>query len=153
MFCLLTVNGDRMENERMFFLQLFILLAWFSMEASLTICYCLSIISGKFWTRWLVTHTHTRGGELPGSSGLAATWSGRHKGWGDRCIVKYGREGTQLCMRANFFSFSIHKINFLNSQETLEYFGSMTTVHRMRNTDWKACYAFSRFFYSKATKH
>lgn len=101
------------KTERMLFWQLFILLVWYSTEAPLTIWYCLSITSDKFWTRWLIfnhffwdfyhllsnvklpasepacTHTHRGAGELPGGSGLAVTWSGQHKGWEDRRSGKY----------------------------------------------------------------
>lgn len=56
-------------------------------------------------------------------------------------------------MGANFFSFSIHKINFLNIQETLEFFISTSTVHRMRYTNWKGGSEYSNFFKTKAIKH
>lgn len=40
---------------------------------------------------------------------------------------KYGREDTQLYMRENFFSVSIHRIYFLIIQKMLEYFSSMSS--------------------------
>lgn len=55
---------------------------------------------------------------------------------------KYGREGTQLCMRENlrklsalYESASTHRIIFLIIQKTFEYFSSMSMVPRMRNTN------------------
>lgn len=42
----------------------------------------------------------------------------------EQCGGRYGREDIQLCMRENFFSVSIHRINFLIVQKTLEYFSS-----------------------------
>lgn len=54
----------------------------------------------------------------------------------EQCSGKYGREDTQLCMRENFFSVSIHRIIFLIIQKTFEYFSSMSTVPGMRNTNW-----------------
>lgn len=54
-------------------------------------------------------------------------------GGGDKFRRKYRREGVQLYTRPNFFNFSICKFNFLNTQETVEYFGNRSTIRRMRN--------------------
>lgn len=59
---------------------------------------------------------------------------GEYKGQGTMWW-KYGREDTQPCMRENFFSVTIHRINFLIIQKTLEYFSSISTVPRMRNAN------------------
>lgn len=55
------------------------------------------------------------------------------RGAGDKFRRKYRREGVQLYTRPNFFNFSICKFNFLNTQETVEYFGNRSTIRRMRN--------------------
>lgn len=146
--------------------QPFILLDSFSRAASVIKLHCLHISSDKFWTRWLIfnhfieisttpfqmwscqtshpacTCTQTRrGGELPCGSGMASIQRGQHKvqGRGDKFRRKYRREGVQLYTRANFFNFSICKFNFLNTQETAEYFGNRSTIRRMRNINWKTC--------------